>query len=106
MATKWVMIRVEAEVHAELVAMRDRLEKARVGGQVELPDADGPLPLGEVVGRLIRHVQNDKRRQRETISRQRQRKAAARSAAAAQPPQPGPYGLDYFSVGLADPSRF
>lgn len=74
MGKRWVMVRIERSVHDQLVALRDSLERARIGGQVHIPEADGPLSLSEIVARLVKHVKNDRRRMREAAARRRARR--------------------------------
>lgn len=58
---KYKMIRLRAETHAQLVAMRERLFSAYQNGSVNLPDAVEPS-LDFIINRLIRHFQDHSRR--------------------------------------------
>lgn len=73
MAEKWVMVRLKEETHARLKQMRDRLEDAYQRSLIDLPYEGGLVSLDEMVARLIRHVDNDQRRKRESKKRVRAR---------------------------------
>lgn len=80
MAKAWVMVRIEQSVYEELVEMRDSLARAYAKGQVSLPDDADGMSLSTFVGRLVRHVRNDRRRMREAAARRRARRRLERFA--------------------------
>ena len=71
---KYKMIRLRAETHAQLVAMKECLFSAYQNGFVELPDAVEPS-LDFIISRLIRHFQHHGKRREKARNKARQHTA-------------------------------
>jgi hypothetical protein len=60
---KYKMVRVQADTHARLSALRDRMFAAYQDGSLALPDSEAEhLSLNFVIKRLIRHFEAHGRR--------------------------------------------
>lgn len=70
MGKQWQNIRVELRVYVALWDMIARLEKARSSGHPGLEDLPAQeISFSQMIERLIRHVDNDQRRKRESRKR-------------------------------------